>query len=135
MNIEGILAGLGYWILSMFMAYYLLIQPNKKVNICGMILLTSTILIPALVITASWPTMVDHFIALLVEYPLLNIPLFIIVFIICALLFKEASPGIMTPTSEKAHSSLYGSYGSSLLLLPLYIRDRSSRNCYNTNSD
>jgi len=49
----------------------------------------------------KWATMVDHFIVLLEEYPLFHIPLFIIAFIICFLLFMEFSLGIMTPTSEK----------------------------------
>jgi len=105
MNIRGVLAGLGYWIFSILMAYYLLIQPSKKINIYGVILLSSNILIPALIVSTSWPTMVDHFIALLEEYPFLHIPLFIIAFIICFITFIEFFPEemyeIITPASEK----------------------------------
>ena len=49
--------------------------------------------------------MVDHFVALLEDYPFLHIPLFIIAFIICFITFIEFFPEelyeIITPASEK----------------------------------
>jgi len=94
----------------MLISYWLLANPRFRLEY-GMTALFSSILVPAILLTISWPDMLEQFLRILNSFPVLHIPLFLIVFAILYPQFRDLTKetGFFTSKGADEVVSFFGS--------------------------